>query len=168
MAVDRGWLVEHRPSLPSVPQVRMMYVCNELSEELELEIRDVSTSFRTAQLIAVMDNFVGGGQIRVGSRKTKHADMKQLEPNDGEVWELISVAPKPSIRIFGRFALPDVFVATHKEIRNQLGGFDSVEFRRQITNCERYWRKYLHSWPPLIGGALHDYITDNAIDVSNL
>ncbi len=47
--------------------------------------------------------------------------IKQLKPEKFEHWELISRRPKPSLRVFGRFAKPNVFVGTYVRERRGLG-----------------------------------------------
>ncbi len=66
--------------------------------------------------------------------------MKQLLPTGKGVYEIRSVRPKPSIRVFGRFVRKDVFLATHYEERNGLGGFKSYEFTQEISRCRKIWR----------------------------
>ena len=76
--------------------------------------------------------------------------MKWLDPQKQEVWELKSVRPKPSIRVFGRFAQPNVFVATHWAFRTDLKGKWSQEYWEEIAKCEARW-KGLTDKPPFEG-----------------
>ena len=50
--------------------------------------------------------------------------MKPLRKRADEVWEIRSRAPSPSIRLFGRFAMPNVFIGTNWEYRSFLELFD--------------------------------------------
>ena len=86
-----------------------------------------------AALQAAMSHFVEGGYVDENL-------LKQLKPEKNEHWELRSRKPKPSIRVFGRFAMPDVFVATHLEMRSKLGGMWSGQFEHQKLVCEDHWK----------------------------
>lgn len=168
MAVNEGWLVNAAPTLPSVPQSRVLFICRNLHDEIEANLNDRSVATRTAELLSTFDTYIGGRLITVGGRNDKHAYMKRLEPDAEEIWEIRSVDPKPSIRVFGRFVLPDVFVATNKGFRTELGGFNSPQFRRSMSICKIEWRKCFHTWPPHTGGNIHEYITHNAVDLRDL
>lgn len=167
-AVNVGWLVNLQPRLPSIPHQRIILVCRNLNDELERELNDPSTAVRTAELFNTFDTFLGGRMITVGTRNDRDAYMKILEPEADEVWEIRSVDPKPSIRVFGRFARQDVFVATNKGMRTELGGFGSKEFRDCMTRCTTEWRKCFQTWRPHTGSRINDYISDNVLDLRDL
>ncbi|MCC0013849.1 MAG: hypothetical protein H6881_08230 [Rhodobiaceae bacterium] len=128
---------------------------------------DEALEHRTSQLYQTFDTFISGNLVTVGGR---HDDsfMKLLEPEDEQVWEIRSISPKPSIRVFGRFAEPDVFVATNKGFRADLGGFGSVGFKRAMTTCLQEWRKCFQNWPAFTGRHFNDYITSGAVDLRDL
>lgn len=88
---------------------------------------------RWARLEASMSMFVEGGYVNDGL-------FKQLQPPKFEHWELRSRKPRPSLRVFGRFAAPDVFVGTHVVERQLLGGMWSQEFEQEKLVCEDHWR----------------------------
>lgn len=123
---------------------------------------------RAGELLATFDTFLGGRLITIGGRNDKDAYMKFLEPEQEEVWEIRSIDPKPSIRVFGRFAAKNVFVATNMGFRSDLGGFGSIEFRAAMTHCKRAWSRCFHTWPPHKGKSAHDYISENVIDLRDL
>jgi hypothetical protein len=109
---------------------------------------------RWAKLEADMAHFVEGGYINWNM-------MKWLEPQKQEVWELKSVRPKPSIRVFGRFACPNVFIGTNIQFRNCMKEKWSKEFWDQIFECEKIWAD-LFKAEPFKGRDYTDYITENA------
>jgi hypothetical protein len=167
-AINEGWLVNMPPTLPSVPHSRILLVCRGLSDAIETDLNNPAKAVRTAQLLSTFDTYLGGGLITVGGRKHKAAYMKRLEPESEEVWEIRSVDPRPSIRVFGRFAEPDVFVATNMGFRTDLGGFNSKEFLRAVSACKREWRRSFHTWPPYSGIYINDYITQDVVDLRDL
>ncbi|GLS39378.1 hypothetical protein GCM10010869_49750 [Mesorhizobium tianshanense] len=87
-----------------------------------------------AALQAAISHFVEGGRITDDL-------MKQLIPRKYEHWELRSRKPRPSLRVFGRFAMPDVFVGTHVERRDTLGAKWSAQWEYQKLVCEDHWKE---------------------------
>src|SRR5208283_4365189 len=85
-------------------------------------------------LEAAMIHFVENGRI---TEKL----MKQLSPPKYEHWELKNTRPRPSLRVFGRFYLPDIFVGTHVMPRSTLGGMNSPQFEHEKLLCEQYYRE---------------------------
>jgi hypothetical protein len=102
---------------------RAFLMCAPLRDELEAGKRDPDEKVRQrwAKLEAAMIHFVENGRMT-------EAIMKQLKPPKYEHWELLSRKPKPSLRVFGRFALPDVFIGTHVKPRKGMGGMWSPQF----------------------------------------
>lgn len=114
---------------------------------------------RWAALEASIGHFIEGGLVTDDL-------LKQLKPQKYEHWELRSRKPRPSLRVFGRFALPDVFIGTHVERRDQLGGMWSAQFEHQKLVCEDHWRDAglpePFSDPPLF--RYESYMTSNAVE----
>lgn len=112
---------------------------------------------RWAKLEAQMGTFVEGGYVNDDF-------IKQLQPPKFEHWELKSRKPRPSLRVFGRFAAPDVYVGTHVMPRNGLGGLYSAEFEHEKLVCEDIYRDAglttVFSDPPVF--RYESYITSNA------
>ena len=96
------------------------------------EATDPQERKRWASLHALMVFFVQGGFV-------SENEFKQLSEPKFEVWE-IKFRPKPGLRVFGRFALPDVFVATHLAIRRELGERNSDRWEIEKINCEQIYR----------------------------
>lgn len=86
-----------------------------------------------AALEAAMRHFIEGGYIT-------DSLIKQLHPPKFEHWEMLSRRPKPSMRVFGRFAHPDVFIGTHVRRRQELGAMWSAEFEHEKLVCEDHWK----------------------------
>ncbi|MER8486263.1 hypothetical protein [Mesorhizobium sp. M1322] len=87
-----------------------------------------------AALEAAISHFIEGGLVTDDL-------MKQLLPRKYEHWELRSRKPRPSLRVFGRFAMPDVFVGTHVERRDRLGAKWSPQWEHQKLVCEDHWNE---------------------------
>ena len=110
---------------------------------------------RWEKLQADVSHFVEGGYINWGL-------MKWLDPHKFEHWELKSVRPKPSLRVFGRFACPNVFVGTHVLARAEMRGKWDITWELQKLECEEHWTAALGDMPPFHTAAYKHYITENA------
>jgi hypothetical protein len=91
------------------------------------------------------------------------ATMKWLDPQKYEHWEFKSRRPRPSLRMFGRFAQPNVFAGTHIVERAPLGAKWSLNWELEKLICEDEWKRALGDDAPFFhGGAYETYITENA------
>jgi hypothetical protein len=133
-----------------------MLLCLPMQEELDAGLASTHPEIidRWESLEADMAHFVEEGFV-------SWKFMKWLADKKQEVWELISKRPRPSLRIFGRFALPNVFIATHVAQRNLLGGKWSLAFELEKLKAEEIWAD-LTDEPPFIADTYEEYITVNA------
>lgn len=122
---------------------------------------------RMGQLRRDFDRFTLGEFITVGTGNDDVCQMKQLDPASDEMWEIRSRAPKPSLRVFGRFIAADVFIATNYATRNQLRGRRSREFAVEIAKCRAIWSRLFPYCPAHRGDNINDYISDNARALAN-
>lgn len=164
-AIKCGWLIPARPVVAWARSSREFLMCPQLHGAISdgrAAESDVERN-RWAQLEADISTFIEGGLMT-------EKQIKQLKPHKYEHWELISRRPRPSLRVFGRFAKPDVFVGTHVCRREGLGGMWSSHFEHQKLVCEEHWKRSgLPEKPP--PGAFTDapkfryerYITANSI-----
>jgi hypothetical protein len=152
-----GSLVVLKPFLKSTEMVRYVIATKEVNDEIcgpwdtrELEIR-------YSRVRTVIDAFIGG--LRIAARwppsKSIKANLALLDPADEQVWEFRS--PRPGgIRVFGRFANINVFVALGTELREEIDD----DFTREKEACKRAWRRFYPSYDPLNGQDLADFLTD--------
>ena len=154
------------PHLPG-PHGRAIQMLNVLYDEITAAASATSGSvaFRIGQLQRDFDRFSANGLITVGYGKDKSCFMKLLDPKEDEVWEIRSRDPKPSLRVFGRFVAKDVFLATHKAWREDLGAYGSEEWAREIWRCKAVWRQLFPTYPPHSGVNIYDYISRNVVEV---
>lgn len=89
---------------------------------------------RWASLEAAISYFIEGGYVTQDL-------IKQLRDYKYEHWQLRNRRPRPSIRVFGRFIEPNVFVGTHLQRRDGLGGMWSPEFEHEKLVCEDHWKQ---------------------------
>lgn len=135
LARQNGKLVPARPVVPWAGEPRAFLMCKPLAEIISdgRASPDEKERQRWAKLEASIGHFVEGGYVNDDL-------IKQLQPPKFEHWELRSRKPRPSLRVFGRFAKPDVFVGTHVERRDALGGMWSTAFEHNKLVCEEHWR----------------------------
>lgn len=133
-AIQEGKLFPVAPLATRTREKRTFLKCLPLHEELEKGKRDENEKVRQrwAKLEAAMIHFVERGRMT----RTR---LKQLEPPKFEHWELLNKRPRPSLRVFGRFALPNVFVGTHVVLRKSLGEKWSSQWEHQKLVCEDHY-----------------------------
>jgi len=134
-AKQGGRLFPVRAIASWVGEPRAFLMCEPLRGALEGGKADSDEKVRQmwARLEAAMAHFVENGHM---TEKL----IKQLSPPKYEHWELISRRPRPSLRVFGRFAKPDVFIGTHVKPRKGLGGMWSAQFEHEKLVCEDHWK----------------------------
>lgn len=145
-----GRLVMVRPLSPRERIVRPMFATPAVSKMLTEEYDESIDVQRAASLQADLEVFVTGQPIDPGY-------LKPLKPIGKNVWEIRSVRPRPSIRVFGRFADRDVFVATNYFLRKPLGAFKSLEWKDAIHVARQEWARLFTRDP--IEGKLHELVS---------
>ncbi len=134
-AKRRNLLFPVRPPDGWTGKPRAFLMCRPLRDELEEGKADLEQKVRQrwAKLEAAMVHFVEKG------RMTERL-IKQLQPPKFEHWELIDKKPRPSLRVFGRFVHPDVFIGTHVKLRKRMGGMWSPQFEHEKLVCEQHYK----------------------------
>lgn len=86
-----------------------------------------------------------------------------LTPKRDAVWEIRCTRPDPQIRVLGLFAAKDVFVATHHELRSDLGTFESRAWKDAKRRARTEWQALAHTYQPLSSANILDLVT-GAVD----
>ena len=73
-----------------------------------------------------------------------------LYPARDAVWEIRSTRSNPSIRVLGLFALKDVFIATNFALRDELGGWQSREWKKVKRKARATWRRLFNTYQPVV------------------
>jgi hypothetical protein len=154
-----GKLVPATPVTDWEGEPRAVLLCEPIRKAIEAGRIDPDEKMRQrwAKVEAAFSHFIEGGWVDENL-------VKQLVPHKFEHWEFRCRRPRPSIRVFGRFAMPDVFAATHHRLRGDLGGMNSPEFEHEKLVCEDIWRS-AGLGAPFTGAPLfayESYITHNA------
>jgi len=113
---------------------------------------------------ADLDSFVEGRKVIAVAKHPfkggKKSDFKRLHKARDEVWEFRSRNPQPGIRILGRFAAKDIFIAFRWSERRELGGPHSRAWRNAMVGCKTDWRHLFPAYNPFTGSDLYGYITN--------
>jgi hypothetical protein len=164
--MDRGRLFQVFPRLPGSPVGRVLIVNEDLKRLMTGPWTDSQEEVRCGRLWADFDRFIEGRLISVSLdhpySKPKTTYMARLDPVEDDVFEIRSRDPKPGIRVFGRFADRDVFVALNWEYRGNLGGSQDKEFDREREICKARWRQLFTTYQSISGKNLNEYFADTA------
>lgn len=155
----RGVLIPYVPPMAAIGTKRAFLMSKTLSDEISKNRQSIDTKVitRWASLEGDILHFIQGGYIN------RHL-FKHLDPKKFEHWCLRSIRPKPSLRVFGRFARPNVFVGTHAVERPSLKEKWNFQWEFNKLFCENdIWEKEC-GLPnrPFSGDKYTDYITENA------
>lgn len=129
-----------------------MFVSEDIWALLSTEHEDLEMEERVGTLQADLEQFAEGRSI-----DPKYLFL--LYPASEGVWEIRSVRPEPSIRVLGFFAKKDVFVATNLALRENLGGWESREWKDVKRSARTRWEHLFHTYQPLISTNLSDLVT---------
>lgn len=162
---DAGNLIRIHQSWPGLPEVRCFFA----SESVRNLILGQTTSQqekqeanRAHELRAEIDWFIDGRTFILrpdGERGTK-AWMARLYPPGDEIWEIRSMKPRPSLRIFGSIVALDVFVALTWAKRSGLRGRESEEWKAAIAEYKRERTNYFGTSQPVSGSYPNAYLSN--------
>lgn len=142
---------------------RQIYVTQEVYEICNMAgWQDAQWIERCMRLRADLDRFSQGGVIPIARRPFiggRRSYMRQLFRWREEVWEIRS-QDDPPIRVLGRFADTDIFIALTWHKRADLLGPTSREWRDAINRCKAEWRKLFPVYQPKSSDGSNAYPTD--------
>lgn len=152
---------------------RVMLVHTDIRDILENEAPTLIAERRLGRLSADLEMFVKGGAISMCFENYRHGDayMGRYDPSDEGTWAIRSRKPKPGMRVFGRFAKTDIFVALNFEFRSvgvswsdkkPLGPGDSIEHQFAMIEAEQRWNENFPGTEAIKGEDIHDYISKKA------
>jgi hypothetical protein len=148
----RGMLFPLRPLARGMAIRRAMFVSEGLNAILTSPEGDPSWELRIAQLQADLEVFVEGRSI-----DPKYLFL--LYPMRDGVWEIRSVRDRPSIRVLGLFACKDVFIATNHALREDLGDWNSREWKAVQREARAEWRRLFGAYDPQITTDIRELVT---------
>lgn len=166
MSIPRDVLLEQvaqlrlaplRPLSPRAPTRRALFVSETIRQLLENETDDDISETRYGALRADLEQFITSANLY-----PKY--LFWLTPKRDVVWEIRSVEDIPSLRVLGRFAEYDVFVALTIEERSELEGWNSQSWRRAIRTCVQRWMTLFFAYQPRLGNTANDFFSGSVPD----
>jgi len=166
---NEGHLFHVGPTLPGAPVERLLFASAEVYRLVVGPWKDRAEEYRCGKLLDDLDRFVEGRIVTLALsnpyKKPKPTYLSRLDPPRDEVWEIRSRDPRPAIRVFGRFAECDTFIALNWEYRSRLGGPGSPEFVFEINKTKSEWRKLFPTYGPHSGATVNEYVSENCFSV---
>lgn len=150
-----GRLHSLQPIAPGSSTIRALFVTTELKELLDGPWETEEEEIRYANLQADFEVFVEG-------RLLDPKYLFWLSPTNEFVFEIRSTRPDPSIRVLGKFVERDLFIATNYALRSELKGWNSRQWRDARLTCDTHWRNLFHTYKPLEGSQIQDFVTNVA------
>lgn len=146
---------------------RQIYVSSTIRDELfQGPWESVAWEVRCADLRAQLDDFTNGDFPVAVARhplSRKNSYLKRLKPQRDEAWEIRSWQ-EPPLRLFGRFALKDIFIALNWARREELGDLATPEgkaaWKVAIAECGHHWNTLFPAYEPLTGDLSRDYVSN--------
>lgn len=150
--VDKNMLHLLKPKAKGATSYRVLLIADRLQRVLEKITEDTEWEERVGWLIADLEVFVTSQFLRPEY-------LFCLYPRSKGVWEIRSVQHDPSIRIFGLFAMKDVFVATNFALRSDLGEWESQEWKRERRNATAEWNGLMQPYNPVYASTEKEVIS---------
>jgi hypothetical protein len=154
--VANGMLFPLQPRAAGTTSRRALFMAETLWALFETAHPDPVMEERLGVLQADLESFADGTALH------PHY-LFLLSPAREAVWEIRSMRPDPSIRVLGRFAERDVFIATNYAFRHELGGWQSRAWRDVKVRSRTVWTHLFHPYRPVTTTNVHDVVT-GAID----
>lgn len=157
-------LVLLRPEFESSEAGRFVFATPEVCDDLYGQWNTAELQDSYARARQVIDAFIDNRRIsaRCPPCSSAKAQLALLKEPSEEVWEFRSRPPPKGIRVFGRFAAFDVFIATNTALREKI----DADFKREKEICKRRWRSLFEPYKPHSGTQLADYLS-NFHDLGN-
>jgi hypothetical protein len=170
--VSEGRLMALGLAMPGSPEKRRIFAVPSVFEMLNGPWRAGTQGRRAGMARALLESFLRGDQMvaRMPPSKNVNTVIALLDPAVENVWEFRIGNPRPGMRILGRFAEQDTFVATNwlnrEDFRDPVtGNDDSRKWRDEVVRCKTIWGHLFHSYNPLLGATLYDFISNARLPV---
>jgi hypothetical protein len=169
LRIAEGRLFRLPPRNVKDVRLRTVLVSEEINHMVSGPWPDGPVGARCAHLRNDLEAFISSEFITVCWKPYKAYDEQVGRLDAHEVWEVRCRAPRPSLRIFCRFAEKDVLVALTcsprwKEVswlhRLPLLGRESDQWKGALAECQSTWNKLFPMHSPFSGNSADDYITN--------
>lgn len=163
-------LFEVIPESQKASHVRRLYVTEAIQQQLVCPVPcPPAQKNRMQALLADLQAFASGDTqtVSLNLRKHRTAMLARLDKPEDEVWELRHRNPSPGLRLMGRFAHFNMFIATEWYLRSQkvewsdkepIGGGDA-NYRKMIRACQQEWDNLFPNHSPHKGLDASEYLS---------
>lgn len=174
--VRNGRLFPLEMSLESDRVLRGLFLSSEMKKLMEGPWTSAQCGSRVSRLQADFESYAKGESIVMSLEPfaAEDATFGRLDAPDDEVWDLRSRDPSPGLRVFGRFAAPNVFIAFdwYPRSRNWNGKQPLGDRHHQLweiakRNCQEQWSNLFPNYEALNGDQVQDYVTENAFSLGS-
>ncbi|OYV43175.1 MAG: hypothetical protein B7Z75_09375 [Acidocella sp. 20-57-95] len=150
---DDGKLIILQPEFSPSTGGRFVIATKNVYEELYGVWEDPGVGERYARARQLVESFVNNSRMkaRFPPSKSVHAQLALLDSPGEEVWEFRT--KRPAVRVFGRFAEFNVFIALNTELREKI----DASFDQEKKDCKKIWREFFPSYDPYTGTKISDY-----------
>lgn len=159
-------------AMPGTSEKRRIFAVPSVMEMLDGPWTTSLLGRRAGPARALLESFIRGDQIvgRMPPSKDVHTVIALLDQAVENVWEFRVGNPRPGMRILGRFAEQDTFVATNWVNREDFrdpatGQDDSRKWRDEVVRCKTIWTHLFPSYNPFVGSTLHDFISNARLPI---
>ncbi len=151
------------PALPSGPATRWIFCSKEVWKSINGPWESSKDQANMGRARGTLDAFTTGLRInvRIPPSKNVRAHLALLEDAEEEVWEFRCRDPDPQIRIFGRFAEKDLFVAFLTRSKPEV--VTDSDYLVAKEEGKRQWRTFFPSYSPHTGKSPDDYVSNCAV-----
>lgn len=151
----RLWVV---PSRMGLAGARGVYATQEVWDMLN-DLSDTEAGARHAIARAQVDGFTEGLRmsLRMPPSKNVEAQIALMDERSEEIWEIRARDPRPGIRLFGRFAAKNEFVALTWDYKENC--ITQEDNERQKDRCKQRWKSLFAELTPFQGENADDYVS---------
>lgn len=163
-------------SLESDKVLRGLFLSPSIKELMDGPWTSPKCASRVLRLRADFEAFAKGERIVMclDPFEAEEAFFGRLDSPSDEVWDIRSREPGPGLRIFGRFAAPDIFIAFDWYPRSRdwngrqsLGDRNHRLWEIAKTSCQQQWSTLFPKYETIHGDQVQYYVTENAFPLGS-
>jgi hypothetical protein len=157
-----GKLFRIAPFRTTKPAKRRMYLSERAANDLLGRQSAIQILGLRADVAAAMTRWVVGEWV-YGNPRAKRF-LHRLDSPPPEVWEFRVTEPDVQVRIIGRFAEVDTFIASRIHTRAHLGDYGSQAWQDAKDDASTMWSELFPERAPHSGTWMHHYIGEDFDD----
>ena len=157
MSQPNGPLRLHVPARASYKVSRHIFLGEDVQRFIDRdEMLDTKFHQISGRTLALFDRFSNGSFITFGVNphdKMSSSWVARVDPVDQGIVDFRVTDPKPAVRFFGGFAMPDVLVLL------TWGPRENMNFRSEVLRCKEQWKNLFVQYEPIISDRVEHHVT---------